>query len=388
MIKCIKCGRIESILKAGFLRGNQRFYCKECKIHFTEKRTDEQQNKIKKKNHQTTIIDIAQALGLSNSTVSRALHDHPEVNPNTRKAVMDMAAELDYQPNLLAYNLVKSQSKVIGTLVPEFYHTFFPSVIIGIQEVLSKAGYNQIIMQSDESYMNEVTNTKILLASRIDGLLVSLTKETNNFDHFKVFEKKQIPMVFFNRVCDEINAPKIIVDDYSGAFQAVEHLITNGNKRIAHLAGPPNLLLSQQRLKGYKDALKKHGLPIEDDLIIHSDLTESKARIYSNHLLELPNPPDAIFAVNDPSAIEIIQLARQKGIKIPEQLAVVGFSDDPIAAFIEPGLTTIAQPTQEMGRVAAQTLLNSINSESVHSDSIIKTLDVKLVVRGSSGLKS
>jgi DNA-binding LacI/PurR family transcriptional regulator len=323
-------------------------------------------------------------LGIATSTVSRALHNHPDVNEDTKKAIIEIANHLDYQPNQLAYNLVKRESKVIGMLVPEFIHVFFPAVIIGAQEVLSKAGYKMIIMQSNESYEDEVSNTTTLISSRIDGLIASFTKETNNYEHFKAFEKRDIPVVLFNRYCEEIKAHKIIVNDYEGAFQVVEHLVEQGYRRIAHMAGPKNLTLSQERLRGYRDALTKYDLPIETDLIIYSDFTAEKAKIYAKYFLEMENPPDAIFAVNDPSAIQIILMARSKGLKIPEQLGVAGFSNDPIAEFIEPGLTTVSQPTEQIGRLAAIKILELIKNEGNLAHNQISKLETQLIIRGSS----
>ncbi len=178
--------------------------------------------------HQTTIVDLARDLGISKSTVSRALRDQPDIHPGTRKAVLDLAQSLDYQPNLMAYGLVKSRSNVIGMIVPEFYHYFFPNVIVGAQEVLQRAGYNLMICQSAESYETEVANVKALMASRVDGLLVSLTTQTNNVDHFRALERRGGLLVFFNRICPELDTARVVVDDYEGAFGAVEHLIGQG----------------------------------------------------------------------------------------------------------------------------------------------------------------
>ncbi len=382
MIQCPKCRQVETIMKAGFVRGNQRFLCKECTYYFTLPNPDHQ--KKKRKRHQTTIIDIAQELGVSNSTVSRALHGHPDINPNTRKAILEKAQELDYQPNQLAHSLVKSRTETVGILVPEFMTQFFPNIIVGAQKVLTQEGYHLIIMQSDESYETEVSNTKALLANRVDGLLASMSHETNNYDHFRVFEKRDIPVVYFNRVSDELGSHKVVVNDYRGAFAAVEHLIENGYRRIAHLGGPPNLLISQERLRGYCDALQKHGFPILPELIIHGDLTVQKARIYAGHFLDMAVPPDAIFAVNDPTAIEIIVLARSKGLHIPEDLGVVGFSDDSIAAHIGTGLTTVKQPTTHIGEAAARMILRLMEGEDELDTPETIVLDAQLIVRGSS----
>ncbi len=369
-------------MKAGFVRGNQRFFCKNCDYYFTIPSAESKSRK--RKRHQTTIIDIAQELGVSNSTVSRALHGHPDINPDTRKAILEKAQELDYQPNQLAHSLVKSRTDTVGILVPEFMTQFFPNIIVGAQKVLTQAGYHLIIMQSDESYEIEVGNTKALLANRVDGLLASMSHETNNYDHFRSFEKRDIPVVYFNRVSDDVGKYKVVVNDYQGAYDAVNHLIQNGYRRIAHLGGPTNLLISQERLRGYCDALQKNGLEIVPELIIHGDLRAQKARIYAGYLLDLPEPPDAIFAVNDPSAIQVMLLAQAKGLRIPEDLGVVGFSDDSIAAHIGTGLTTVKQPTTQIGEAAARMILRLIQGEEELAKPETIVLDAELVIRGSS----
>jgi LacI family transcriptional regulator/LacI family repressor for deo operon, udp, cdd, tsx, nupC, and nupG len=388
MIKCVKCGQVEGIMKAGYVRGKQRFLCKPCNYYFTiQERDVSAAVQRKRKRHQTTIIDIAKTLGVSNSTVSRALHGHADISPDTRQAVLDTAALLDYQPNQLAYNLVKSRTNTIGMIVPEFHNPFFPNVIIGAHEVLTRAGYNLTIMQSNESYQVEISNSKAMLANRVDGLLISLTQETNNFEHLSVFEKRGIPLILFNRVCEEIDVPKVVVNDFESAFMAVEHLILNGYERIAHLGGPLTLLVSQERLRGYKAAMEKHGKTIEDHMVIQGMLSQQKARIYGQYLLDLAERPDAIFAVNDSAAIEIMLIAKEKGINIPEDLGVAGFSDNPESAYIGPGLTTIRQPTLEMGQTTAEWILQLVDAEEL-SPNERKVLNTELIVRGSSMRKS
>lgn len=336
------------------------------------------------KRHQVTIFDIARQLNISKSTVSRALTGHPSVKENTRRAILDLAQQLDYQPNMLAINLSSSQSKTIGIIVPEFVTSFFPIVILGAQEIAAQAGYTVLISQSNEQYETEVANARVMLANRVDGVLVSLTRETQNFDHLAVFQRKAIPMVFFNRVCYDIDVPKVIVDDYEGAFKATEHLIHIGKKRIAHLAGPPSLYISRKRLEGYKDALRKHGFPIIDELVISYDLNVERAKIYVKYLLDLPEPPDALFAINDPTALEALLIIKARRLSIPDQIAVVGFSNDYVSSLIEPGLTTIAQPTREIGRVAAQLLLEQINTEASTWKPVTKVLKTELIIRESS----
>lgn len=336
------------------------------------------------KRHQVTIIDIAEELNISKSTVSRALTGHPSVRKQTREAVMELAKQMDYQRNMLAINLSSSQSKTIGIIVPEFVTSFFPIVIMGAQEIAAQSGYSVLISQSNETYETEVANANVMLANRVDGVLISMTRETKNFDHFAIFKRKGIPMVFFNRVCHEIEAPKVVVDDYEGAFKATEHLILSGKQRIAHLAGPPSLYISRKRLEGYKDALRKHKRPIIDELIISYDLNLEKVKIYVKYLLDLPEPPDALFAVNDPTALEALKVIKERGLVIPEQMAVVGFSNDYGSALVEPGLTTVSQPTREIGQVSAQLLLDQINTDSSVWKPITRVLKTELIIRGSS----
>ncbi|WP_207515638.1 LacI family DNA-binding transcriptional regulator [Longitalea luteola] len=336
------------------------------------------------KRHQVTIVDIAHKLNLSKSTVSRVLTGHPSVSEKTRQAVLELAGKMDYQRNMLSISLLNKKSNTIGIIVPEFMSSYFPQVIIGAQEIAAQEGYNTIICHSNEHYETEVANTKLMLANQVDGVLVSLTKETRNFDHLKVFERKGVPIVFFNRVCEDMSVPKVVVDDYEGAFRAVEHLIKRKKKRIAHLAGPDSLSISVKRLRGYRDALKKYEIPIDEELIIPYDLTLAKVKIYVNHLLQLDNPPDAIFAINDPTAIEALRIIRKKGLRVPEDIAVVGFSNDYVSELIDPPLTTVSQPVKEIGSTAARLLIDQINRDISEWKSIIRVLKTELIVRKSS----
>ncbi|AHF16034.1 LacI family DNA-binding transcriptional regulator [Niabella soli] len=381
MVRCIHCGEVHAITRSGIVRGKQRYYCKDCKLYFILK---EEATVTPARPHMTTIVDIAKALCISKSTVSRALHEHSDINEQTRNDVLDMARKLDYQPNLLAQSLVKSKSNNIGIIVPEFLTYFFPTIIMAAQEVATKAGYNVIICQSQESYKIEKANAHVLLSNRVDGVLISMSCQTKNFEHFRTFEKHGIPVVFFNRVCEEIDSSKVYVDDYKGSFLAVEHLIKSGYKNIAHIGGPLSLQLTYNRLNGYRAALKKYGLPSGKDQVIHCDLSKKGAINAAETLLsKRRNRPDAVFCVNDPVAIQLIMVARQKKIPVPRELGVVGFSDDPMAEIIDPGLTTIQQPVSVIGREAMELLLRSIQTEG-KAQPIVKSLKPKLVIRGSS----
>lgn len=382
MIKCIQCNQVHAITKSGITRGKQRYYCKDCKIYFTLPDTDSDTLNNNKK-HMATIVDIARALNISKSTVSRALHEHGDINPQTRAAVLKMARELDYQPNLLAKSLVKSKSNTVGIIVPEFLTYFFPTVIMGAQQVAAQEGYNVIICQSQESFKTEVANASVLLANRVDGVLISMTRETRKFEHFKAFERHGIPVVFFNRVCDEMDTSKVLVNDYEGAFKAVEHLIENGYRRIAHIGGPSVLRISHNRLKGYQDALMKHHLPLQKELVVHCDLSKKDALQCAEKLLNLEHRPDAVFCVNDPTAIQLMLAAKKRKIKVPEELGIVGFSNDPISEVIEPALTTVQQPVADMGKAAMRILLDTIKAGTGFNP-IHQSMKTSLIVRASS----
>jgi DNA-binding LacI/PurR family transcriptional regulator len=336
------------------------------------------------KNHQITIIDIAKELNISKSTVSRALTGHPNVKAETKKAILDLAEKMDYQRNMLSISLIKNKSYTIGIIVPEFVTSFFPQAVTGAQEIATEAGYNVLISQSNDKYLTEIANTKVMLANRVDGILVSLSKETKNFDHLKVFQRKGIPIVFFNRVCDEMAVAKVVINDFDASFHAVEHLILSGRKQIAHLAGPQGLAISRKRLNGYLEALRKHKIEAREELIIAYDLDLNKVKNNVKRLMELENPPDAIFAVNDPTAIETIRALKKLGYRIPEDVAIVGFGNNYGSDFIEPGLSTVNQPVLEIGKTAMQLLLGQIDKDPALWKAVTVTLDAKLVIRGSS----
>jgi len=382
MVRCERCNEYDTISKAGILRNKQRYHCGRCDYYFTIRSAIPASPAIK--HHPTTILDIARELRISKSTVSRALHSHSDINEETRRAVLKMAEEMDYQPNLLAYGLAKKKSMTIGIIVPEFVNSFFPYIIMGAQEIANPAGYHVVICQSNESLETEIANTNVLMSSRVDGLIASVTRETTSLDHFRKFERAGIPVVMFNRICDGLDVSKVLVDDYEGAYKGVAHLIENGCRRIAHLAGPQNLQIGRQRLRGYVDALQEHGLQVDPDLIIEYNLTKENARLCARQLLDLPHPPDSIFAVNDPAAIETMLIAKSKGIKIPDELAIVGFSNEPTSAIIEPGLTTLAQPLDKIGKTSVEILLKEIeNKPDILSPETI-ILKTDLIIRGSS----
>jgi len=340
------------------------------------------------KKHQITIKDIAKKLSISPSTVSRALKDHPDINQKTRDAVKEMARKYNYRPNKIALSLLQNQSKTIGVIIPEIIHHFFSSVISGIEDVFYQENYNIIICQSQESYEREIKNVQTLLSSHIDGILMSISKETKKLDHIRNIQEIGLPLVFFDRIAEEIDTDKVIVDDFGGGYLATEHLINIGCKRIAHLYGPMNLLIGKNRFNGYKKALEDHNMSLNPELTVFCDSYE-KALIETRRLLQLPYPPDGIFAVNDLTAMGTIKTIKDMGFRVPEDISVVGFTNWLISRFADPALTTIDQKGYLMGTEAAQLLLKRINNEETEEEArpITKLLDSKLIIRDSTRVK-
>lgn len=327
-----------------------------------------------------TIKDIARALGVSVATVSRALTGSHEVNGETRERVLAKAKELHYKPNIQARNLLKRRNNMIGVVVPEFITFFFPEIIIGIQDVMNNAGYQVLICQSNESSRLERQNVEMLENSMVEGLIVSVTKESKNIDLYQRLIDERMPLVFINRVLPGLNASQVIIDDRKCAFKAVEHLIKCGYRRIAHLAGNAHLSVTQRRVEGYLDALKAYNVPVYEQYLMYVGVQQDRARMGVNYLLSLKEKPDAIFAVNDPIAIGAMMELKKRGLRVPEDVAVVGFSESPVGRILD--LTSVSQPTQEMGHMAAELLLRKINDQDSPPET--KIFDAPLNIRNSS----
>jgi LacI family transcriptional regulator len=335
------------------------------------------------KSGQVTIKDIAKALGVSPSTVSRALKGHPDISVETRKAVNELATRLKYEPNAIALSLKQSRSNSIGVIIPEMVHYFFSSVLSGINDVAYDAGFTVIICQSNEIHEREVANVKALYSHRVDGILISISKNSDNFDHLNFLIDNDIPVVFFDRFAPGIVCDKVIVDDFDAAYKATKHLIDAGRRRIAHFSGPQKLIIGRERLEGYKKALKSSGIPVDESLIIHAENFEM-AREAVSILMELPKPPDGIFAVNDLTAIGAMLTLQKRGLKVPENVAIVGFSDGKFSGIVEPNLTSVDQHGYEMGTAAARMLIKRILSEDPFYPPETVILQTSLIVRGST----
>lgn len=308
-----------------------------------------------------TIKDIARILGISPSTVSRALKDHPDISEETRNLVKTFADKVHYRPNALALSLRRQKTFTLGLIIPEIVHHFFSSVISGMEDLAYGEGYHMMICQSNENYYREVINTQALLDHRVDGLLVSISKTTREFNHLKTAVDNGTPIVFFDRICDEIESDRVLTDDFEGARIATSHLIDRGSKNILHLAAPRHLLIGKNRMEGYKQALKNHDIPFREDLVLKCD-TREEVFTLRQHILELAPNIDGIFAVNDSTAVAAMQILQENGYKVPQDIAVIGFGDGPISTIAHPPLSTVEQKGYEMGREAVRLLIQRLEN--------------------------
>ncbi|SFS96653.1 transcriptional regulator, LacI family [Porphyromonadaceae bacterium NLAE-zl-C104] len=327
-----------------------------------------------------TIKDIARALGVSVATVSRAINGSHEIHPLTKEKVLEKAKELCYKPNIQARNLLKKRSNMIGVVVPEFVTFFFPEIIIGIQEVVNKLGYQVLICQSNESSSLESRNVKMLEESMVEGMIVSVAKNSRNIDLYQRLINERMPIVFVNRVISELNASQVVIDDRKWAFKLTEHLIKCGYKRIAHLAGNDHLSVTKARMQGYLNALAAYDIPVNENLIMYVGVQQERAKTGIDYLMSLKEKPDAIFAINDPIAVGCMLELKKRGLKVPDDIAVTGFSESPIGRIME--LTSVFQPTFEIGKKAAELLLKQIKDYNAPVETVI--LDAKLNIRNSS----
>lgn len=335
------------------------------------------------KNAQVTIRDLALKLGVSISTVSRALRNASNVDPEKKRHVLELAAKLHYQPNRVAQNLRIKKTNTLGVVVPQINLHFFSSVISGIQEYAATHNYGVMICQSLESLAIEQTNIQMLVANRVDGLLISLSRETDSYEHLQTLLDKRIPVVLFDRVAESVHANKVIVDDRDGASKATEYLVQTGCKNIAYIGGPEHLYISNQRLKGYTDALQRNAIPIDDDFIFHCHDLNSDVIAATDKLLSGSKKPDAILCLNDPVAVQVMQILKQRNIRIPDDISIIGFTNEPVSQFIEPSLTTVSQPADEIGRVAASLFLEQMQDKD-DLEPVTKTLPTELLIRNST----
>lgn len=329
-----------------------------------------------------TIKDIARKLNISISTVSRAIRNASDVNSDTKKAVMALTEELNYQPNRLALGLKQKQTNTIGVIVPNLDYVL-SMMVRGIDEVALEAGYTVMVCQSNESFGRELVNTRRLLESLVDGFIISVSSETKSFEHFKKIQERNIPMVVFDRVTPDLIAPSVRLDNENAGFIATEHLLEQGYKRIAILAGPKNLGISNSRMDGYLNALKKYKIKKDNDLIIHCDFNQDYAFFATQELLAMKKRPDAIFTISDRMAIGAMLAIKKKGLRMPEDIGLVGFNNEPVVSLVTPQISSVDMSSFELGKAAAKLFIETMhNNEDMNK--VEQILKPKLFIRESS----
>lgn len=333
-----------------------------------------------------TIKDIARALNLSTSTVSRALRDSYEINPETKKTILDYARKVNYRPNPIALSLQGSNSKAIGVIVPAIANHFFAETINGIEEVAYSRGYHVVIFQTNESYVREKISLANAIERRVDGLLISLSGETTDVAHIKELEKAGFPLVMFDRISEEINTFKVVSDNFEGAYNATEHCIATGRRVIAKIASLPWLSITQERLAGYKAALEHHGLPLDESYIKCCGFEEHEAHRAIDELMTKNPPPDALILGSDRLALSCLRILKERPVKMPENLALIGFTNLNVANLIEPPLSTVVQSAFEIGQKSVDLLIDLI--EKKHKNPKFETIRIKTVLYPRESSKS
>jgi len=333
---------------------------------------------------EVTIYDIAKKLNVSPATVSRGLQDHPAISKKTKKRIFDVADELGYRTNHFARNLRQKETKTIGVLVHELNSNFITSVLAGIEKVTTEAGYDIVITHSSESSKKEAANAKNLFHKRVDGLIASLSFETQDLEHFRPFFEKGVPVIFFDRVEQDGSNTVVIIDNSKCGYLATKHLIDQGCRRIAHVTSTLKRNVYSQRHKGYKDALYDNGIPFDESLVIVNDLSEQAGEDAAKKILKMKPRPDGIFITNDFVAAVCMRTLKEHGVRVPEDIAIVGFNNDAIGKLIEPALTTINYPGIDMGEIAARNLINHLKGISdIHQTNTV-IVRSELIIRKSS----
>ena len=331
---------------------------------------------------QKTIKDIALALHLSTSTVSRALRDAPDIKLETKNAVKALAEELDYQPNRVALSLLNRHTNTIGVIIPNLDYVL-ATMVKGIDEVALEAGYTVMVCQSDESFGREIVNTKRLLDSAVDGFIFSVSSETKVYEHIKKIQAKNIPLVMFDRVLTNLDVAKVRLDNVDGGMQATQHLIDQGYQKIAILAGPENLNISNKRMEGYLQTLKQNKMRMDKSLIIHCDFNQHYAYEATKELIAMKKRPDAIFTISDRMAIGAMLAIKEKGLNMPNDIGLVGFNNEPVTGLVTPSISSIEMYAFEMGKATAKLFIEMMHSNGDMSQEEI-VIRPKLFIRQSS----
>ncbi len=337
-----------------------------------------------KKHPEITIHHLAQELKISASTVSRALNDNSRISEKTRQLVQKKAIEMGYRPNVLAANLRSNKTNTIGVVVPRIDRYFFSSAISGIEDYAWTKGFNVIISQSNDLLLKEINCVQTLFNNRVDGIIISISMQTNEDKHFRLFSDKNIPILFFDRFCPTIESDRIVVDDFNSGYRITRQLIERGCKRIAHIAGPELLNIYKDRKNGYIKALNECELPLMDGYLEVTGLTKDEGMQAFARLMALPSPPDGVFCGNDTTALSALEYCRKNNLKVPEDVALIGFSDEPFSAVVTPSLSTVKQPGYQMGFQAAMKIIHRIENvnELIPFEQMV--LPTTLIIRDSS----
>ena len=331
-----------------------------------------------------SMADLARELGVSTTTISRALSDHFSIGPAMKQKVLKLAKKYNYQPNHLASALRKGKSKLLGVIVPYIEGRFFAKVVHGIETAATKAGYNVIICQSNEDVANERRNLESLLSAQVAGIMVSISHTTHEYQHFDKLRERGVPLVFFDRVMAGDSANAVVLDDREGGYLSTQHLLSQGYRRIAHLAGPQHLNIYKNRLQGYFDALQEAGIAPDENLVVYTEMNQSMGSEAMRQLLAAALPPDAVFAAGDYCALGAMQEARRQGLRIPADLAITGFSNEAFTVVTEPTITTVDQHCEEMGQASVRLLLELIEADGRPFAPRRLSLRPELLVRESS----
>ncbi len=330
--------------------------------------------------------DIARMLGVSVATVSRALKDSPSISKERRAAIQQFAREHNYYPNVIAEQLRnsrKSPIKTIGVILPQCVHYYFSTVLSGIEEEASRRGYRIMVAQSKEEYEREVHICESFYQNKVCGIIVSQAKDTVQYDHFLRLESEGVPLVFYDRICPALNASRVVVDDYMGSFKAVSYLIERGCRRIAFFGTSPNMEIGKNRYNGYKDALYRHGLTLDEELVRVCD-TREQAEVVTPQLLAMDNRPDAFFAVNDDTAIGILYVVKHAGYSVPEDFMICGFTNGERAIACDPQLTTVEQRGYDVGVQAVDILVGLVEGTIPRDHAEKRIVKTRLITRGTT----
>jgi len=330
-----------------------------------------------------TIHDIAAELGISASTVSRALNNHPRISEDTKKAVREFAKKHDYQPNIMASSLRQGKSQTVGVVLPRINRNFFSSVIGGMEEILTSAGYHLIICQSHEELNKEIDAVQTLVNARVDAIMLSISMETLNGDHLEQLSGKGTKLLFFDRVIQDQGVGSVVINDRKGAYLSVKHLLDNGYRKIIHVSGSPHIGIYRERRKGYLDAMEEAGIEVQKDWIIEKPVIMKGGEEAYAEAERIPGV-DSFFCAGDYLALGVLKSAEAEGKIAPRDLGVTGFGNEPFTAFIKPGLTTVDQRGEEMGRLVAEKFLGCEKENETEGACDNTVLEPELIIRNSS----